>query len=119
MKLTVALLVSTIESVPQKRKKAKIQPAIVLPSNSSITNTKEMAEYVLTGQFTVSMATDYGCNGRGTFDPFSPSLGSRLDFTDGAFAKWKQCIQCASGNDAKNVSTYNYDPISDTCGKFH
>ena len=82
-----------------------------------VTSTLEMAEAVLTGNFTLAMASNYGCSGRGLFDPFARTIGSHVDAIDAAFFKWKKCIQCASGNDKSNVSAYSYDADTDTCGK--
>merc|ERR1712176_1598319 len=39
-------------------------------TTKSVTNTLEMAEALLTGTFTPEMGRDYGCAGRGLFDPF-------------------------------------------------
>ena len=86
-------------------------------SNSSPSNTIEMAETVLTGAFTPSMATDYGCAGRGFFDPFAPTIGSHRNDIDGSFFEWKKCVQCATGNDMSAISSYSYNVNEDFCGK--
>ena len=84
-----------------------------------------MAEVVLTGDFTPDMAKDYGCAGRGYFDAYNywktgkNFAGNHIDETDVQFDNWKICVRCASGNssnDAKRL--YEYDPDTDTCGKF-
>ena len=85
--------------------------------SNAVTNTLEMAEALLTGNFTPEMGRDYGCTGRGLFDPFSQTIGNHVDHVDYAFYKWKKCVQCASGGDKSNVLTYSYDVESDTCGK--
>ena len=82
-----------------------------------VINTLEMANAVLTGDFTVEMAADYGCSGRGLFDPFAPTIGSHVDSTDAALFKWKKCVQCATGN-SSTILPYSYDVESDTCGKY-
>ena len=86
---------------------------------AQITNTLEMAQAVLTGDFTPEMAADYGCSGRGLFDPFSRTIGAHVDLTDAAFFKWKKCIQCASDNDKSNILPYFYDAENDSCGKYN
>ena len=88
------------------------------PPTVPITNTLEMAQAVLTGDFTVEMALDYGCSGRGLFEPFGHTIGTHVDETDAAFFRWKKCVQCASGNDKSNVLAYSYNVESDTCGKY-
>ena len=85
---------------------------------SSPSNTIEMAEALLTGPFTPLMATDYGCAGRGFFDPFAPTIGSHTDEVDGFFFTWKKCVQCATGNDKTAILPYSYNINDDTCGKF-
>ena len=85
-------------------------------NNSSPSNTIEMAEAILTGAFTPLMATDYGCAGRGFFDPFAPTIGSHTDEIDGSFFEWKKCIQCATGNDISAILPYSYDVNDDSCG---
>ena len=84
---------------------------------SSPSNTIEMAEALLTGAFTPSMATDYGCAGRGFFDPFAPTIGSHTDEIDGSFFAWKKCVQCATGNDMSAIVPYSYNINNDSCGK--
>ena len=84
---------------------------------SSPSNTVEMAQALLTGPFTLSMAADYGCAGRGFFDPFAPTIGSHTDEIDGFFFMWKKCIQCATGNDESVIVPYSYNINDDTCGK--
>ena len=92
-----------------------------IPSTETvqITNTLEMAQAVLTGDFTPEMAADYGCSGRGLFDPFSRTIGSHADLTDAAFFKWKKCVQCASDNNKSNILPYSYDALNDSCGKYN
>ena len=43
--------------------------------------------------FKPNHVTDYGCAGRGTFDPFSKTKGKTKDTADRHFNKWKKCIQ--------------------------
>ena len=62
------------------------------------------------------MAKNYGCSGRGLFDPFSHTLGSHTDEIDAAFFTWKKCVQCASDHDVSNILPYDYDVLNDTCG---
>lgn len=83
--------------------------------SNAVTNTLEMADALLTSYFTPEMARDYGCTGRGLFDPFAHTIGNHVDHVDYAFYKWKKCVQCASGNDKSNVLAYSYDVESDTC----
>ena len=96
-------------------------PSTTSPAPSTgatiVINTLEMANAVLTGDFTVEMAADYGCSGRGLFDPFALTIGSHVDSTDAAFYKWKKCVQCATGN-SSTILPYSYDVESDTCGKY-
>lgn len=68
-----------------------------------------MAEAVMTGAFSPSMASDYGCAGRGTFDAFSQTLGQAVDEVDQAFFAWKKCVQCASGGDKTAIGAYDYE----------
>jgi hypothetical protein len=75
-----------------------------------------MAEAVMTGAFSPSMAIDYGCAGRGAFDAFSQTLGQAIDDVDHAFFAWKKCVQCASDGDKKAVGAYDYDITNDSCG---
>ena len=96
-------------------KLATIKPIIKL--QPAITNTREMAEAVLQSDFKPTMAFDYGCAGKGYFDPFSPIVGRQIDDTDKAFFKWKKCVRCATDNDRKNIRPYDYDESSDVCGK--
>ena len=88
-------------------------------ASKPVTNTLEMAEALLTGEFTLEMGRDYGCAGRGLFDAFAHTIGSHVDDVDAAFFVWKKCVQCASGNDKSNVLAYSYDVKSDTCGKLN
>ena len=85
---------------------------------NSPSNTIEMAEALLTGPFTPLMAADYGCAGRGFFDPFAPTIGSHTDEIDGFFFAWKKCVQCATGNDKAAILPYSYNSNNDTCGTF-
>merc|ERR1712176_1204744 len=84
-------------------------------TTKSVTNTLEMAEALLTGNFTPEMGRDYGCAGRGLFDPFVHTIGSHVDDIDAAFFVWKKCVKCASGNNKSKVLAYSYDVESDTC----
>ena len=63
------------------------------------------------------MGRDYGCAGRGLFDPFAHTIGSHVDDVDAAFFVWKKCVQCASDGHKANVLPYSYDVENDTCGK--
>ena len=58
-------------------------------------------------------AQDYGCAGRGLFDPSAKTAGKQLDDADRAFYSWKKCYQCI-GVDA--ISDYDYDLDNDSCG---
>merc|ERR1711935_742125 len=81
-----------------------------------ITSTLEMAEAALTNTaFKLAHARDYGCAGRGLFDPFESNLGKPTDETDRAFSQWKRCIQCACGHDKYAVQPYIYDAVDDSC----
>ena len=95
-------------------------PITVSTTPKPVTNTLEMAEALLKGLhggFTPETGNNYGCTGRGLFDPFAKTIGKHVDLIDAAFFDWKKCVQCASGNDKSNVLTYSYDVDSDTCGK--
>ena len=92
-------------------------PTTTTTSSKPVTNTLEIAKTLLTGNFTPEMGRDYGCAGRGLFDPFAHTIGSHVDDVDDAFFAWKKCVQCASGNDKSNVLTYSYDVETDTCSK--
>ena len=67
--------------------------------------------------FTASDGADYGCAGRGTFNPFAKTEGRHVDTADRAFYIWKKCVQCATGNDSENIEPYDYDQVNDSCGK--
>ena len=91
-----------------------------LATSSSInlpSSTIEMAQALLTGAFTPSMAIDYGCAGRGFFDPFAPTIGSHTDEIDGFFFEWKKCVQCATENSILTTEPYSYSINDDSCGK--
>ena len=108
MKLSFTLLATTVKSAPDR-------------NTAPIGNIDEMALVILDGSgkngFTANDANDYGCAGRGLFDPFSPTKGKPVDATDKAFYKWKKCIQCAVANKrAAHVLDYNYDEKADSCG---
>ena len=94
-----------------------INPITTTTTSEPVTNTLDMAKTVLNGDFTPEMGQDYGCSGRGLFDPFAQTIGSHVDDVDAAFFAWKKCVQCASGNNKSNVLAYSYDVESDTCGK--
>jgi len=85
---------------------------------NKITNINEMANAVLDGSgangFTAAAGKNYGCAGRGDFNPFSTTVGAQVDANDKAFYTWKKCVQCAS---AKPVPAYDYDQDSDSCAK--
>jgi len=87
-----------------------------------ITNVKTMAKEILTGvngTFDIDDVEDYGCAGRGIFDPFIRTEGKHLDEADQTFYKWKKCIQCAAAYLATpTVMPYIYDKDTDSCGKF-
>ena len=95
----------------------------VLPT---ITNVAEMAQTRLTGRFKPPMALNYGCAGRGYFDPFDHTIGKHVDETDKAFHSWKKCVQCALSVDGVNpvikpdgdIPLYQYDQSIDSCGKY-
>ena len=70
------------------------------------------------GGFSALDGTDYGCTGRDFFNPFAVTVGHPVDSADKAFFIWKKCVQCATGHDADNIQSYNYDKASDSCGKF-
>ena len=110
MKLSVTILATTVKCAPDR-------------NTSPIGNIDEMAMVILDGSgvngFKASDANNYGCAGRGLFDPFAPTKGKPVDATDKAFYTWKKCVQCAVGNDgAAGVFSYSYDKNSDSCGTF-
>ena len=88
---------------------------------SNITNTEEMAKAVLIGegfnQFRFEDGINYGCNGRGSYNASSTILGNPVNETDEAFRSWKNCLQCALGNDT-GIYPYYYDKESNSCGKY-
>ena len=88
---------------------------------SVITNVHEMGDAVLDGKgpygFSVSDVVNYGCAGRGIFDPFSKTLGRQIDEVDKSFYIWKTCIQCATDGDQEILPLYEYNHITDSCGK--
>ena len=87
-----------------------------------ITDVTEMAQARLTGRFKPLNAANYGCAGRGYFDPFRPTAGKHVDPTDKAFYSWKKCVQCALSNDGVTpfkggrIQPYQYDEQTDYCG---
>jgi len=85
-------------------------------ASSTITNINEMAKAVLDGSgangFTAADGKNYGCAGRGDFDPFATTVGAQVDANDKAFYTWKKCVQCAS---SKPVPAYDYDKKTDSC----
>ena len=90
-------------------------------TTNKITNIVEMSNAVLDGSgargFTASDSVDYGCAGRGAFNPFAKTKGRQVDAADRAFYIWKKCVQCATGNDLANIEPYDYDQANDSCGK--
>lgn len=84
---------------------------------TTISNTVEMANELMTRSFKPTMAIDYGCAGRGTFDAFSQTLGRADDDVDHAFFAWKKCVQCASDKDPSAIGAYDYDVANDSCGE--
>ena len=90
-------------------------------AGNSITNIIEMANAVLDGSgakgFQAADGNDYGCAGRGLYDPFASTIGKQVDAQDKAFYSWKKCVQCAAGN-ASGVKPYDYDQDADSCGKY-
>ena len=101
--------------IVDQAKLATIKPIVKL--QPAITNTREMAEALLQGEFKPTMAIDYGCAGKGYFDPFSPIVGKQIDEIDKAFFKWKKCVRCATDDDRKKMRPYDYDESNDICGK--
>ena len=89
-----------------------------------ITNVADMAQARLTGRFKPSAALNYGCAGRGYFDPFDRTIGKQVDETDKAFYSWKKCVQCALSDDGVTplikpdggIPAYHYDERTDSCG---
>jgi len=85
---------------------------------SKITNILEMATAVLDGSgakgFNTADGNNYGCAGRGMYDPFAITIGAQVDAQDKAFYTWKKCVQCAS---SKPVPAYDYDQTADSCAK--
>merc|ERR1712043_100867 len=77
----------------------------------TVTNVLEMAAAMLTGDngtFSVGDAQDYGCAGRGNFEPFKATYGHQVDVVDKQFYQWKKCVQCAMGTswaEIPNMST--------------
>ena len=86
---------------------------------NKITNIIEMATAVLDGSgakgFTAADGLNYGCAGRGMYDPFASTIGAQVDAQDKAFYTWKKCVQCAS---SKPIPAYDYDQDADSCGKY-
>merc|ERR1712156_1293025 len=82
---------------------------------SGITNVSDIADQMLTGPFTTADADDYGCTGRGVFNPFEKTVGKPVDQADAAFYKWKKCIQCARRGGEKTVPLYNFDKSIQSC----
>ena len=94
-------------------------PTTASTAPTTASNTIEMAEALMTDDFPPSMATDYGCTGRGEFDAFSTTIGTPVDDVDRAFFAWKKCVQCASGGDKSAVGAYDYDADNDSCGQWY
>jgi len=86
------------------------------PAQTTASNTIEMAEALMTDDFPPSMATNYGCAGRGEFDAFSTTIGTPVDSVDHSFFAWKKCVQCASDGDKSAIGAYDYDVANDSCG---
>ena len=89
-----------------------------------LTKVVDMAQARLTGRFKPSMAMNYGCAGRGYFDPFDQTIGKQVDETDKAFYSWKKCVQCALSSDGATplinpdggIPAYQYEQLTDSCG---
>lgn len=86
----------------------------------------DMANTVLDGSgasgFNATDGEDYGCAGRGLYDPFASTLGASVDAqgeqVDTAFYIWKKCVQCVLGDDT-TIPAYHYDQATDSCAKTH
>ena len=110
MKLSVSCLFALAQGAPEKRD--GLEP---------ISNVADLAQARLTGRFKPSNALNYGCAGRGYFDPFDRTIGKQVDETDKAFYSWKKCVQCALSVDGATPSSdpdipaYQYDQRTDSC----
>ena len=83
-----------------------------------------MAQARLTGRFQPSMALNYGCAGRGYFEPFEHTEGKQVDETDKAFYSWKNCVRRALSpnsdplmNPDGGIPAYAYYQRTDSCSK--
>ena len=84
----------------------------------TVTNVLEMAAAMLTGDngtFSVGDAQDYGCAGRGNFEPFKATYGHQVDVVDKQFYQWKKCVQCAMGTSWGEIPEYVYNADDDSC----
>ena len=67
------------------------------------------------GTFRYNDAENYGCAGRGHFNPFSRTIGKQVEEADKDIFKWKKCVQCANGFQA--VPEYVFWVNNATCSK--
>ena len=67
------------------------------------------------GTFRYNEAENYGCAGRGHFNPFSRTIGKQVDEADRDIFKWKKCVQC--GNGFQSVPEYKFWVNNSTCSK--
>ena len=68
------------------------------------------------GTFRYREAENYGCAGRGLFNPFSRTIGKQVDEADRDIFKWKKCVQCANG--FNSLPEYKFWVNNATCSKF-
>ena len=101
-------------TVSTTKKSTTLSTTTSKPTSSKIRNIEQMAIARLSKPFEWD---NYGCAGRGRYNPFEKTLGLRKDETDRAFFIWKSCYNCATGGDANNVFDYDYNLSQDSCGE--
>lgn len=79
-------------------------------------NIEQMGGAILKGEegtFRYREAENYGCAGRGLFNPFSRTIGKQVDEADRDIFKWKKCVQCANG--FNSLPEYKFWVVNATC----
>jgi hypothetical protein len=75
-------------------------------------------QQILGETFDTLLFENYGCTGRGFFNPHEKNAGQPVDAVDKAINKWKKCSQCSMDVlFSENSGTIMYEcPVDQTCG---
>jgi hypothetical protein len=78
-------------------------------------------QQILGETFDTLLFENYGCTGRGFFNPHEKNAGQPVDAVDKAINKWKKCSQCSMDVlFSENSGTIMYEcPVDQTCGRLN